>query len=91
MRYELRVSAYDVMDLVHIAVTVSETNGPSDATASTVLHMITTMRGRGLEDPRSWAQEVLRTCDYHLSEKPPRVKSWGLPSGGSNTISGVAD
>jgi hypothetical protein len=82
MRYELRVSAYDVMDLVHITVTVSESQGPSDAASSTALHMITTMRGKGLDEPREWALEVLRTIDYHLSETPPRVKSWGRPSGG---------
>lgn len=90
MRYEMRLTAYDVMDLVHISLTVSETHGPSDAATSTALHMITTARGRGLDDPRTWALEVLRTCDFHLSEKPPSVKSWGLPSGGDYTISGVA-
>lgn len=91
MRYELRLTAYDVMDRVHLALTVTETQGPSDAASQTVLHMIGGMLGRGADDPRTWAQEVLRTADVYISEKPPSVKSWGLPSGGSNTISGVAD
>jgi hypothetical protein len=91
MRYELRLTAYDMLDLVHIVCHLEETGGPSDAASGTALHMVTTARGKGFTEPREWINEVLRTCLFHLSEKPPNVDAWGLPSGGPHTISGVAD
>lgn len=82
MRYELRITAYDVMDLVHISCHLQETHGPSDTASSTALHMITTTRGKGLTEPREYVNEVCRTILFHLSEKPPSSDRWGLPSGG---------
>lgn len=70
MRYELRITAYDMFDLVNVSVHLERTHGPSDAASETALHMITTARGKGLTEPREWVNEVLRTILFHLSEKP---------------------
>lgn len=82
MRYEMRLTAYDVLDMIHIVLNLQETHGPSDATSSTALHLITTARGKGLTEPREYINEVLTTVMWHLSEKPPSCDRWGLPSGG---------
>lgn len=91
MRYEMRLTAYDMLDQVNITLHLEDTNGPSDAASSTALHMITAMRGKGLTEPREWVDEVLRTVQLHLNEKHPSTVAWVRPVGGSNTISGVAD
>lgn len=91
MRYELRLTAYDMLDRVNIVCHLEETNGPSDTTSSTALHLICGMRGKGLTEPREWVEEALRTVLHHLSETGPQAVLWARPSGGRNTISGVAD
>lgn len=58
MWYQLRVTAYDVMDLVHISVSVS---GREDGALeiAPVLSFSTDVRGEGIADPREWVRDAL--------------------------------
>jgi hypothetical protein len=91
MRYELRINAYDCMDMIQCTLTVSESDGRPGSTTTTALHMVAGINGRGESDARDWAMDVLSVLRHRLSENPPESYVWGVPSGGVNTISGVAD
>nr|CRY96853.1 hypothetical protein [uncultured prokaryote] len=59
MRYQLVVTAYDVMDQVFIAVAVGEL-GPTETHRSVPpLSRSTTVRGTGESDPTEWARDAL--------------------------------
>jgi hypothetical protein len=59
MRYEARLSAYDVMDQVHVGCNVRATEGELWAPAVEVLLVTTTIRGEGISDPREWLRDAL--------------------------------
>lgn len=59
MRYELRLTAYDCMDTVHIAGTLSmTTQGPSEV-STPALSWTTSIPGTGQSDPREWTTDSL--------------------------------
>lgn len=59
MRYELRLTAYDVMDQVHIAGTLYGTQeGPSDVRLPALM-WTTAIRGTGQLDPAQWTTDTL--------------------------------
>ena len=59
MRYELRLTAYDMLDLVHIAVVVTGPDLPGSITSEVVLSSTTTVRGTGESDPYQWTRDAL--------------------------------
>jgi hypothetical protein len=59
MRYEARVTAFDVMDDVWVSVTVTGTGDwPADRRGPLV-NCRTTVQGTGESDPRAWARDAL--------------------------------
>jgi len=59
MRYEARVTAYDVMDRVMVAVVVLEAGDIPQVSQQAVLTSTTTVQGSGESDPREWARDAL--------------------------------
>jgi hypothetical protein len=59
MRYEARVTAYDVMDQVCVAVVVLEASDVPQVSQQVVLRSVTTVRGEGESDPSEWARSAL--------------------------------
>lgn len=59
MRYEARVTAYDVMDQVWVGVTVHSQEDVLSTGSSVVLHMSEQVTGVGESDPREWLRDVL--------------------------------
>lgn len=59
MRYEARVTAYDVMDKVMIALVVLEASDVPQASQQVVLRSTTTVQGEGESDPSQWARDAL--------------------------------
>lgn len=59
MRYEARVTAYDVMDQVTVSIVVQRTADTPEERPATVLCMSTTVQGEGEADPREWARDAL--------------------------------
>lgn len=59
MRYELRLTAYDVMDTVHVQVAIYSTDehtmGPSELAGTST----TTVLGTGESDQWQWARDAL--------------------------------
>jgi len=59
MRYEARISVYDVMDQVHVHAYVMETTEPQAGRRKPVAAASTTVSGVGESDPYRWLQEAL--------------------------------
>jgi len=58
-RYEVRLLAYDVMDKVHIAVTIREMDHSLDHEAEWEALVSTSIQGIGETDRRAWVQDAL--------------------------------
>lgn len=59
MRYELRVTAFDMLDQVHIVLALMEDSDVPDVKRRTVVTRTTTVRGSGESDPSVWARDAL--------------------------------
>jgi len=59
MRYEARVTAYDVMDEVWVTVTVQASSGFPDQGTHQVLATRTSLAGTGETDVHEWLRDVL--------------------------------
>jgi len=59
MRYEARLTAYDVMDQVCVSVVVLETQDYPEFSTQVVLRSVTTVQGEGESDPSEWAKAAL--------------------------------
>lgn len=59
MRYEARVTAYDVMDKVCVALVVLEASDVPQVSTQVVLRTVTTVQGEGEADPSAWARDAL--------------------------------
>lgn len=59
MRYELRMTAYDMLDQVCVALVIWS-QPDADVTGQVpVLKAATTVRGSGESDPSAWARDAL--------------------------------
>jgi hypothetical protein len=59
MRYEARVTAYDVMDKVCVALVVLVAEDMPQVSSQVVLRRVTTVPGEGESDPSEWARDAL--------------------------------
>jgi len=59
MRYEARVTAYDMLDQVAIALVVLEAADTPQVSTTVVLRSTTVVRSTGESDPREWARDAL--------------------------------
>lgn len=61
MRYELRLTAFDMLDQVHISAALYLTSDELDATSERVWARTATSRSRGTPEATEWIREVLDT------------------------------
>jgi hypothetical protein len=59
MRYEVHISAYDVMDVVTIGCILKCQKSVAEGSAVPVLTVGTVIAGQGEDDPREWLIDVL--------------------------------
>jgi len=59
MRYEARVTCFDVMDQVHVAVALYRTGQGTEEPTVLVGTRATAVRGTGESDPWQWATDAL--------------------------------
>jgi hypothetical protein len=59
MRYELRLTAFDMLDKIHIVFTMVDSGDGVEVTHTVVLQRVTTVPGEGESDPSSWARDAL--------------------------------
>lgn len=59
MRYEARVTAFDVMDRVHVAVAIFEADQIPQTSSRLVATRVTTVPGTGESDPFLWTRDAL--------------------------------
>lgn len=59
MRYELRIMAYDVLDSVHVSLTLYDTTLEDRPFGTPVVHTVATHRGTGEADPLRWTRDAL--------------------------------
>jgi hypothetical protein len=59
MRYEATLSAYDMIDQVHVTMTLRGRSGSLGAPQEVVLATSTTVQGTGESDPTVWARDAL--------------------------------
>lgn len=59
MRYEARITAYDMLDQITVAATLWETSKRDDRTPEPLLRTVITVAGEGETDPRIWLRDAL--------------------------------
>jgi len=59
MRYEMRVTAYDMLNVVCVAVVVYESDPDAPVLREPVVKSTTTVQGTGESDPTEWAKSAL--------------------------------
>jgi hypothetical protein len=59
MRLEARITAYDVMDQIHIAAFVTGSTPPLGERPEPLLRVLATMPGEGQTEPREWLRDTL--------------------------------
>lgn len=59
MRYELRMTAYDMLDQVHVGALCYMTPDDPNEQSAVVLAWSTTFPGTGIQGARDWSQEAL--------------------------------
>lgn len=59
MRYELRLTAYDMLDQVAVATVILEAGDIPQVSTKVVRRSVTTVRGTGELDPSQWARDAL--------------------------------
>lgn len=59
MRYEAHVTAFDVMDQVHIAVVVKCQQSVAEGHPVEILAFCTDVQGEGIDHPRPWLRDAL--------------------------------
>lgn len=59
MRYEARITAYDVLDSVHVAVVVFTAEDVPQVSTQVVARSVSTQRGTGETDPYQWTRDAL--------------------------------
>jgi len=59
MRYEARLTAFDMLDQVHVTVGVWLTGESALSRPELVLSNTTTVQGEGESDPSQWARDCL--------------------------------
>lgn len=60
MRYEARVTAYDVMDSVHVVLNATDTTATPTNTVDMHLNLTVTVPGRGTDDISLWVRQALQ-------------------------------
>lgn len=66
MRYELRLTAFDMMDQIHIAAGLYETPDDPEAPTRRVWARTATARSTGRSEATEWIREVLDTMQSAL-------------------------
>lgn len=59
MRYEVRLSGYDVLDQIWVTLTLHSQQDVAEGIGSALVHVSTTVLGTGEADPREWTRDVL--------------------------------
>lgn len=59
MRYELRLTAFDMLDQVHIAGSVRMTGDAPGDVSEPALQWTTSLPGTGQSDPAEWTTDTL--------------------------------
>lgn len=59
MRYEARLTAYDVLDTVVTALVILESDSMPQVSTKVVHRSVATQRGTGESDPLQWARDAL--------------------------------
>lgn len=59
MRYEAKIRAYDMFDMVHVVATVYELPAPVGERPQIAMQHAAMLAGKGEEDPRKWLRDAL--------------------------------
>ena len=59
MRYEARITAFDMLDTIHVAMVVYESGHGETVTPRAVLIRTTTVLGTAEPEPSRWARDAL--------------------------------
>ena len=61
MRYELRLTAFDMLDQIHVSAVLYGGDAPLGLPTERVWAMTATSRGRGTLEATEWTREALET------------------------------
>lgn len=84
MRYELRVTAFDMLDRVHVALVLQEYGDLDTGVIERSWATTATSRSKGLSGATEWTHEALRTALLAVPyEERPGDATPGPPGGSS--------
>jgi len=84
MRYELRLTAFDMLDQVHVSLALYSTLDLPGATSQLVWARTATSRSKGTPGATDWTREALDTALHAvLEERKPPDATGGSSGGGS--------
>jgi hypothetical protein len=69
MRYELRATAYDMLDQVHVVVSLYQSPDAGAIEGRQVRKWTATSRGTGTTDPEAWVRAVLLAASEQLVDE----------------------
>lgn len=84
MRYEARITAYDMFDQVLIGVRVWETPPGSASRAEVLVELTELAQGTGESDPTKWLRAVLERLLEQTAERPANRGLAGRSDWGSS-------
>ena len=91
MRYEMKMTAYDMFEDVLVGVRVWETTDPMSRSSTPVLELTAAVRGRGESDPSKWLRATLVALLEEERERRLSGAEAPSPMGVPHTISGIGD
>jgi hypothetical protein len=62
MRYELRLTAFDMLDQVHVSITLEASSGAGEDAPPPPRHWTATVPGTGQLGPHEWSRDALVTA-----------------------------
>lgn len=84
MRYELRLTAFDMLDQVHVSMALYETPEQPFTPSTLAFARTATTRGVGRTDMRGWVVEALTTALHALDTGEAEPDATGPAPGGSS-------
>jgi len=91
MRYEARLTAYDMLDQINVAVVLYVTDDDDPTTTRKVLSFGRQQPSRGQSEPTAWVIELLQETLRELQATEKRAAHTARPPVGPHTVSGVAE
>lgn len=91
MRYEARLTAYDMLDQIQVSVVLYVTDDDDPTSTRKAFSYARQQPSRGESEPRLWVIQLLQEALRDLQATEKRAAHTARPPVGPHTVSGVAE